>query len=1153
MPRRKPNYDFDIHVDPSCLSAPMDEDTSSQHGEVEDVNEVDTVESTHNNEHDHEIVPEHDQDQEQEEPKSTDEEASPIKHNADDSIISEIEESLDSIEPVHEELDDNAGPEESEHPEDDSTSNHDDTSEIQQDESLIQEPTEGSPQPEDTSIVDDASIAHDQEQDITSAEAEEHSLAPEDISVNQEQDSSLVQEEENSFVKEEDISQCEDEESPLTPEELSIAQDEGKGEEEEREAAEEEEEESSHAHEEDASFSEDIGTDGVDVDHGEESIMSSIEYDDDQGAREDDNEESIMSTIEHDEEEDGNGSRRSSSSRRTSKRTEELIKAAARNIVAQIENHQDDTEEEDFEDSMISARSDAETDTVQHDHDLQQHSEHDLEHDLEEASEPQPEHDPEPQSEQVIEHDLENDLEDASEHVIEHDLEDASEHAIERELEHDSEHVIEHDDIEHAEISEAGLKEEEVESTVATDDAADSSSHHEGTDEDVFSDKSPRSSIGSFAGCSDSGKTADIGDNFTVTTRTPRVSDISQYEHDEDDFIPTIRGSKRPPFRTPSDVHAMQMSSPPASLFGSVVGSPRSSKRPFPTVSRLGSPAPSTQYSPRNHTPSRFKVKREEPPLVLLHATLLPLRWMWGDLMDKLDVSEMSQEAKGVRDAWRMLQDRMGDTVIERGILLGHPQNDYEILEERLLEALDLPMRRRARILECGHYLSAANEYTVGDDSDSDDDYDVVQSTAKRHWCNTCKSEIRYDSLGPGRIFRVKVYASNGLMRAGAWAACWKEMERVDVELVPVVDPTVQLELAAFEAALHEREVAQQQQIELASKDLQQIEDRQSTPMLEQPISSPTPTSAPVLNQQEEQPVHRIETSSASRSIDDEQRFLEDHERRLLQEERLREIYGVTPEPEQEVRQTDDSSELPHHSDTFVPQPSPRSPSEEAHERRESRRRSYQSASLPELLLQSVRVLMQDRKNVAIVALSVFVLLMALRTGPQPTQFDLNFYPEVKANPQVMQAPIRAQELPPANEFAATYNPPAAQSIATAPVVVEQVSWLPTVVMSSNEPCVTRNAAGELQEAVGGGVGLEVQQAHKQVPAVADTIVQRRTVKVVETITETETLRIETITETETMRVKVTATVSEKVFETSLPQVEDVLGAQEQTRDEIYT
>jgi hypothetical protein len=160
----------------------------------------------------------------------------------------------------------------------------------------------------------------------------------------------------------------------------------------------------------------------------------------------------------------------------------------------------------------------------------------------------------------------------------------------------------------------------------------------------------------------------------------------------------------------------------------------------------------------------------------------------------------------------------MGDTVFERGILLPHPQNDYEILEERLLEALDLPMRRRARILECGHYLGPSNEMSLTEDSESESEdedsyYDGKPKRAsfnRTHWCSTCHSDIRYDSLGPGKIFRVKVYASNGLMKAGAWEACWKEMERVDVELEPILEPGVQEELtqilAEQERALELRE-----------------------------------------------------------------------------------------------------------------------------------------------------------------------------------------------------------------------------------------------------------------------------------------------------------------------------------------------------------
>ncbi|KAI2465778.1 hypothetical protein F4781DRAFT_424522 [Annulohypoxylon bovei var. microspora] len=502
------------------------------------------------------------------------------------------------------------------------------------------------------------------------------------------------------------------------------------------------------------------------------------------------------------------------------------------------------------------------------------------------------------------------------------------------------------------------------------DDGGDSSSHHDATDEDVFSDKSPRSSLGSYDGVPESGKAHRDSDNMTTVRRSPRISDISQYEreYEKEEFVPTIRGTPRPPFRTPSDVRAMQMSSPPPS----VLGSPRSTKRHMPTVSRLGTPSVSAQYSPkRMSTPKRFK-ERKEAPLVLLHVTLLPLRWVWGDLLNNLDADEMSDQAKSLRESWRILQDRVGDTVIERGILLGHPQNDYEVLEERLLEALELPLRRRARILECGHYLGLANE-TIAEDEESEDECGSVRSRAgdRRHWCSTCNNEIRYDSLGPGKIFRVKVYASNGLMRAGAWAACWKEMERVDVEIEPVVEPAVQEELVRLAAALQERELAHQEEAEIAKEVAHQLEEQHQKERADM-MSSRFSASSPQLGSE------RAGSPMSTR------------ERRRRDEERLREIYGHGSPPLSPRLDASRDPSIHPHQDQYMPSPSSSPPSPSPphgpHEQREPKRQGYQNASLPELVLQSLRVLMQDRKNVAIFTLSVFVLLLALRNSPAPAE-----------------------------------------------------------------------------------------------------------------------------------------------------------------------
>jgi hypothetical protein len=52
--------------------------------------------------------------------------------------------------------------------------------------------------------------------------------------------------------------------------------------------------------------------------------------------------------------------------------------------------------------------------------------------------------------------------------------------------------------------------------------------------------------------------------------------------------------------------------------------------------------------------------------------------------------------------------------------------------------------------------------------------------------CPDCEGHMRLPGKGVGsgkRRFDIKIYAANGLMRSGAWAAAWREMERVDVEI----------------------------------------------------------------------------------------------------------------------------------------------------------------------------------------------------------------------------------------------------------------------------------------------------------------------------------------------------------------------------------
>ncbi|KAM7206402.1 hypothetical protein V8F20_002751 [Naviculisporaceae sp. PSN 640] len=709
--------------------------------------------------------------------------------------------------------------------------------------------------------------------------------------------------------------------------------------------------------------------------------------------------------------------------------------------------------------------------------------------------------------------------------------------------------------------------------SISGDEGGESSSHNEPESDDVFSDRSARSSIASFEGAEANDEDVTLKSpmlqahdesaetrSLRSSTRSPRmsgvslISDLSQY--DKDDFAPTNREA-RLPFRTPSAIRNLQMSSPtPSVIHGS---SPRSAKRQngasggLPTISRLGSPnVTTTQFSPKGRsTPTRLKSRREAP-LVLLHVTVLPLRWMWGDILNCLDalngktfgenkeLFEASEQLKSLRDSWRELQDHVSDTVLERGVLIPHPQNDYEVLEERLLESLDLPLRRRARILECGHYLGPSNEF--GDEEEYDESEDEYASQSgettgreeKRHWCNTCRNEIKYEDLGPGKVFRVKVYASNGLMRAGAWEACWKEMERVDIEVEPIVEMSVQNELekliiingeleekrqreleeaeaeAARAAEAAARAAAQEEEAQLAAMHDQSVSRPQSVAanamVIQEPtrfneeqalpapemsrsimdtpttqdqrmISSPSPSSMQMMTMhvspaqppstvasphfaspspQPHQPSplrHAILPPEEPSSTDMSMAVSEDRIRQEAEDARLREMYADTPQHQHQHQQplaaiepatvdpvSTASSMYPHHPtsssrhpDSYIPPPSPRSPSEEAYERQRrrnsedsrSRGRSAHSqahshksssaatgqtldlenASFMDLFLEAFKVLLRDPKNVAIIVLCLFVAVMLGRPSTTPAQTGLQVVPRGDMNEYKYEAP----------------------------------------------------------------------------------------------------------------------------------------------------
>jgi hypothetical protein len=203
---------------------------------------------------------------------------------------------------------------------------------------------------------------------------------------------------------------------------------------------------------------------------------------------------------------------------------------------------------------------------------------------------------------------------------------------------------------------------------------------------------------------------------------------------------------------------------------------------------RLGTPQSEPRGSPRSRR--REYDLDEEPkrlPLVLLHITALPVNLPWT-------VQAMREVLPQYTiDNLQLLKSKLSETVLKRGILIPHPREDYELLEEKLLETLEL---QEPRISKCGHYRgrhSTDSTATNGSTSADSGMGDSVDASDDEH-CNTCHHHLR--AAGSGRQkWSIKVYAANGLMRASAWSAAWSEMERIDVEIMPWIKDELRIKL----------------------------------------------------------------------------------------------------------------------------------------------------------------------------------------------------------------------------------------------------------------------------------------------------------------------------------------------------------------------
>ena len=238
------------------------------------------------------------------------------------------------------------------------------------------------------------------------------------------------------------------------------------------------------------------------------------------------------------------------------------------------------------------------------------------------------------------------------------------------------------------------------------------------------------------------------------------------------------------PFRHPSSVRALQMKDEVMSEANSVLRHHRRSGSQMSSYSQrscYSSHTSPTKRSSRSHRSSPLKSGsslKKEFPLVLLHCTLLPpnLRLRSTNIDNSLVIELLPAEYK---QRWIALRDKLADVEISsRGVLISHPREDYDLLEERLLESLEL---RTPRIKHSHYFQSGGNGMDSGFESGSLTDGDVDHDGPYDAKCPDCGCHLTPEEVN--RRWEVKVFAANGLMRTGAWAAAWQEMEKVDVEI----------------------------------------------------------------------------------------------------------------------------------------------------------------------------------------------------------------------------------------------------------------------------------------------------------------------------------------------------------------------------------
>jgi hypothetical protein len=244
------------------------------------------------------------------------------------------------------------------------------------------------------------------------------------------------------------------------------------------------------------------------------------------------------------------------------------------------------------------------------------------------------------------------------------------------------------------------------------------------------------------------------------------------------------------------------------------------------------------------------------------------------------------------------------------------------------------------------------------------------------------------------RKWEIKVYAANGLMRAGAWGAAWGEMEKIDVEVGVWMPAEVRRDVEARLLDIGYNSLEEEDTIHGASEESQE-------------------------------------------------------------ERRRREIYG-SPAPDSREK-TDGLSDDDYHD---------RRPGHGDHHIHPSTGQRPPPVGLPPFILNYLRALTQDRRNVAIVFLAVLVLFYAMASPASRSASSAGFRPTLRQD--TVTTTVTATATPTTrSECASDWSTPLSESM-SALTSVSATECLPvTGSASPRDSLVHKNSAAMAAPAAG--------------------------------------------------------------------------------------